>query len=168
MFWLTKDALHPEVASSLLGTNLIPNGHRKSRVMQTHAVRPAGANPATILLKIGRTSNVQRRLNEWTRQCGYHLTLIRFYPYISSLISPSRPTSSTASPALPAKIPHAHKVERLIHIELADKRIKRNCESCGREHRELFEIKGNREALKEVDTVIRRWTTWGQRINAGT
>lgn len=168
MFWLTKDAINSQVADSLLDTSMIPDGHRKSRLMQSQAARPAGANPTSVLLKIGRTSNVQRRLNEWHRQCGYHLTLLRFYPYGSSLTAGLRPSSPTVSPAAPSKVPNAHKIERLIHLELADKRVKRLCETCGKEHREWFEVRGDRKGLKKVDDVIRRWTKYGQQVGNGT
>lgn len=50
----------------------------------------------SILLKIGRASNVHRRMNEWTRQCGYDLSLVRFYPHPTT--NPPIP-----SPSLPPK-----------------------------------------------------------------
>ena len=52
--------------------------------------------PKTILLKIGRASNVHRRLTEWQRQCGYDLDLIRYYPYVPSS---SQQQSSANTPA---------------------------------------------------------------------
>ena len=42
--------------------------------------RKSAAADRSILLKIGRASNVHRRMTEWTRQCGYELLLLRFYP----------------------------------------------------------------------------------------
>ncbi|KAL8750630.1 MAG: hypothetical protein Q9184_006355 [Pyrenodesmia sp. 2 TL-2023] len=127
----------------------------------------------TILLKIGRASNVQRRMNEWTRQCGYNLSLVRFYPYLPSSIhgSPTSPHASSAPqtpPVSPRKVPHAHKVERLIHLELAEKRVKRDCDTCGKEHREWFEVSGDREGVKAVDEVIRRWVGWAETWSSHT
>jgi hypothetical protein len=109
-----------------------------------------------VLLKIGRATNVQRRLNEWTRQCGYDLSLIRYYPYIPS-----------ASPAaVPRKMPHSHKVERLIHIELAGMGLRiadgEKCAACGREHREWFQVEATRRGVADVDEVIRRWVEWNE------
>ncbi|KAL8800456.1 MAG: hypothetical protein Q9182_005168 [Xanthomendoza sp. 2 TL-2023] len=132
-------------------------------------------NNQTVLLKIGRASNVQRRMNEWTRQCGYDLTLLRFYPYIASspvpspIPSPSSRTKTSSLPSTPTgsaprKVPHAHKVERLIHLELADKRVKKECEACGKEHREWFEVNGDREGVRGIDEVCRRWVGWGEGI----
>ena len=171
MFWLTDSALEApdsRAASSLLSDSAAntPNGRRKSDILvQRSNNKNASSKPRTILLKIGRASNVQRRMNEWNRQCGHNLTLIRFYPYISNARSPSRPNSSSppASPATPHKVPYAHKVERLIHLELAERRVKHDCESCGKEHREWFEVESSRDGLRGIDEVIRRWTEWGRR-----
>ena len=176
MFWLTDASSttpEPDTASSLLTDDLpsTPNGRRKSDLMkshtnQEHAGRESSPQ-ATILLKIGRASNVQRRMNEWTRQCGHNLSLIRFYPYVSS----ASQSSGLSSPGLsnpPSKVPYAHKVERLIHLELSEKRVKRVCEHCGKEHREWFEVESSREGLKRIDATIRRWTSWGQRQGSKT
>jgi hypothetical protein len=120
---------------------------------------PATESNRKILLKIGRASNVQRRLNEWTRQCGHNLSLIRYYPYQAS-----SPSTSDPSPT-PRKVPHAHKVERLIHIELAGNRAQGSgkCTNCGREHREWFEVVASRDGVRVVDEVIRRWVDWSLR-----
>ena len=53
-------------------------------------------------------------------------------------------------------------MERLIHLELADQRVKKNCEACGKEHREWFEVAGTREGVKAVDEVVRRWVVWAE------
>lgn len=171
MFWLTDNALgvpDSQATSSLLsdGAASTPNGRRKSDVLaQGSNSKKASPELKTMLLKIGRASNVQRRMNEWNRQCDHNLSLIRFYPYLPSSPLPSKlnPSSLPASPSTPQKVPHAHKVERLIHLELAERRVKRDCESCGKEHREWFEVDSSRDGLRAVDEVIRRWTEWGRR-----
>lgn len=170
MFWLTNDALSvpdSQAASSLLydGAASTLNARRKSDVLAQASKNNASSKPETMLLKIGRASNVQRRMNEWNRQCGYNLSLIRFYPYVPSspLLSRQSFSSAPASPSTPSKVPHAHRVERLIHLELAERRVKRDCESCGKEHREWFEVESGRNGLRGVDEVIRRWTEWGRR-----
>ncbi|KAL8939744.1 MAG: hypothetical protein Q9216_003188 [Gyalolechia sp. 2 TL-2023] len=149
MFWLTT-APAPD-ASTLLTPSPTPSP--RARGPATSSLQPRRSNE-TILLKIGRASNVQRRMNEWTRQCGYNLSLIRFYPYF--------PQTSPSASTPPRKVPHAHKVERLIHIELAARRVKRDCETCGKEHREWFEVSGDRRGVKGVDEVVRRWVRWGE------
>lgn len=172
MFWLTDASSttpEPQIASSLLADNSpsTPNDRRRSDYIQAHAAKRVSASKAsqksTILLKIGRASNVQRRMNQWTRQCGHNLSLVRYYPYVASAHRPSVSTPPS-SPNAPAKVPHAHKVERLIHLELADQRVKHACENCGKEHREWFEVESSRAGLQRIDETIRRWTSWGQRV----
>ncbi|KAL2010219.1 hypothetical protein VTN00DRAFT_6026 [Thermoascus crustaceus] len=167
MFWVTptsstRGAPPPvDIASSLLDSS--SNHSRRT----SDAVRSAGnyyinGTNGNIRLKIGRTSNVQRRLNEWTKQCGHDLTLIRSYPY-----SPSSSVSSAGgqAPISGKKVPHVHRVERLIHIELGDKRVKGlgPCKDCGKEHREWFEVPAKKEELRMVDECIRRWVEWAER-----
>ena len=137
------------------------------------------AEKNTILLKIGRANNVTRRMHEWTRQCGYDLSLVRYYPYVPSTPGPSPRASPAASPGasprgspqasrqasaseVHRKVPFVHRVERLIHIELADKRVIKKCEACGKEHREWFEVEATREGVKDVDGVVRRWVGWAE------
>lgn len=185
MFWLTPDSTPDSTpapsqadASSLLNGSVSPR--RPPSDILNRLPRAAGAD--TILLKIGRASNVQRRLNEWTRQCNHHLSLIRYYPYHPSSSSaspsplpspPARPSSirTLSTPPLatgpagmppPRKVPHAHRVERLIHLELAAQRVKRRCAGCGVEHREWFEVAASRAGVAGVDAVVRRWVGWGE------
>ncbi len=189
MFWLTAESQQSappsaETARSLLAppTTTRPGAgqRRVSAVMASFAAEtetaggsrtagsPSGRTSSNnsrqptkkILLKIGRANNVQRRLNEWTRQCGYDVSLIRYYPYLSS--------SDAALPgALPRKMPHSHKVERLIHIELAGAGLRHadrgKCDACGREHREWFQVEASRRGVTEVDEIIRRWVDWNER-----
>ncbi|KAK7741004.1 hypothetical protein SLS53_005067 [Cytospora paraplurivora] len=115
----------------------------------------SGDEKKTLLLKIGRANNVQRRMNEWKRQCGYHLSLVRFYPYVQS-----------GSGLEPRKMPHSHKVEKLIHMELEGlgMRISNRgpCEACGRLHKEWFEVDATKEGVMRVDEAIKRWSDWDE------
>jgi len=159
MFWLTPEtATPPSEASTLLAPD--PGQRRTSDVLNTFATTTS--TKKTILLKIGRAQNVQRRLNQWTRQCGYNISLIRYYPYHS-------PSTSSVNniPRTPIKVPNAHKVERLIHMELNHKRAQGSgkCASCGREHREWFEVDASKNGVKAIDAVIRRWVDWGLRAS---
>ncbi|EPE08616.1 importin 13 [Ophiostoma piceae UAMH 11346] len=174
MFWVTPGSSSqsagtkpPAEAARALLSPPRPSGQRRpsdvvaSFAEQQTKSRKGGARK-TLLLKIGRANNVHRRLNEWTRQCGDDLTLIRYYPYVASGSSPG------ASPMRdePRKIPHSHKVERLVHLELAGAglRAKPGSEKCGcgREHREWFEVDATRAAVAAVDEVIRRWSDWDE------
>ncbi|KAI0835761.1 DUF1766-domain-containing protein [Hypoxylon sp. FL0890] len=164
IFWLTPESqpsTPPAEAAKSLLTPPRPDGRqrRTSDVLESFAVKDSKTGKTgsskKVLLKIGRASNVQRRLNEWTRQCGYNLSLIRYYPYVSS-----------SQPSTPRKMPHSHKVERLIHIELAGAGLrvsdKANCEVCGKAHREWFEIDASRKGIAMVDEVVKRWSTWDE------
>ncbi|CAI4212839.1 unnamed protein product [Parascedosporium putredinis] len=114
----------------------------------------------TMLLKIGRTSNVQRRMNEWSRQCGYDVEVLRFYPYVSGA---ERGMAGTIGTSM--MTPHVKKVERLIHLELLGMGLRAElgtCDACGREHREWFEVEVSRESVRAVDDVIRRWVGWDE------
>jgi Meiotically up-regulated gene 113 len=169
IFWLTPDSElskpDDETAFSLLEplTSTSPNARdrarRESDALKRYASQHRSTTqPRTILLKIGRAANVHRRLSQWTKQCGKNITLIRYYPYTPMQIQ-------SAPIATPRKVPYASRVERLIHVELLEKRITDQgpCESCGREHREWFEIPATREGLRSVDEVVRRWVGWGER-----
>jgi hypothetical protein len=169
MFWLTSESVSAppasDTASSLLAppSRPTPGRRRTSDVLNTFASTiPNTQDKKTILLKIGRAQNVQRRLNQWTRQCGYNLSLIRYYPYHPTTLSD---TNVNELPRTPRKVPNAHKVERLIHIELNGKRAQGSgkCKVCGREHREWFEVDASRDGVKAVDEVVRRWVDWAER-----
>jgi hypothetical protein len=180
MFWLTPESLPLKTPTRTASTLLAPptNSPRYQRrtsdvLSDFSSTSPSQSNSSgkkTMLLKIGRAQNVHRRLNQWTRQCGYNLSLIRYYPYHHS---PSNTSSSHSThtlrndglPRTPRKVPNAARIERLIHIELAEKRVKGDgkCESCGREHREWFEVEASREGVKRVDEIIRRWVDWGEK-----
>ena len=167
MFWLTPESEpskpDDDIASSLLEPLSAPSStaRRGSEALHRYAsARQKHAQQRSILLKIGRAANVHRRLSQWAKQCSHHITLIRYYPYNETQ---TRTFSAAAIP--PQKVPHVHRVERLIHLALAEKRVldRGLCESCGKEHREWFEIEATRNGLKSVDDVIRRWVAWAER-----
>lgn len=173
IFWLTpSESPTPtaEATSSLLPPSArpTPSDRRTSELVREYAPKSTrSAGQATVLLKIGRASNVQRRMNEWSRQCNHNLSLIRYYPNrpSSSSSQQSSPvnaqkSSKTPQAVIPLKVPNAHKVERLIHLELAAMRVRRVCAVCGREHREWFEVDGSREGVCGVDAVVKRWVGW--------
>ncbi|OJJ95302.1 hypothetical protein ASPACDRAFT_36770 [Aspergillus aculeatus ATCC 16872] len=192
MFWLTPEettgngggARGPppaEVASSLLPHHhkssgggardrAVSDAIRTARDLRALTSAPSATSPGTIRLKIGRANNVQRRMNEWSRQCGHHVTLIRYYPYTPSTPqpSPARVGGGTVhdNDALEPgrKVPFVHRVERLIHLELGDVRIRDmgKCPECGREHKEWFEVTAEKSSLKRVDDCIRRWVKWAE------
>lgn len=190
IFWLTPESMQKspaeETAKGLLEVSYRSDrGRRTSEVLRSYSTATEstrGTNDSgkedKILLKIGRANNVQRRLNEWKRQCGYNISLVRYYPYVPSSSSPSpavspgnaarRQSLGPGSPGQPRKVPYANRVERLIHLELRGMKTDTGkCDACGREHREWFEVKASREAVKSVDEVVRRWVDWSLREHGG-
>ncbi|KAF2151203.1 DUF1766-domain-containing protein [Myriangium duriaei CBS 260.36] len=163
IFWLTSSSHVPDrdLASSLLDTN-DSNLARMNGLVRNHSIRETKGRK-TILLKIGRANNVHRRMTEWTQQCGYALSLLRWYPYVGTpRSSPVRGPRAREGSEQVRKVPHVHRVERLIHLELADKRVKRDCGACGKEHREWFEIEASMEGVRGVDEAVRRWVKWAE------
>ncbi|CBY00779.1 hypothetical protein IAQ61_011687 [Plenodomus lingam] len=196
IFWLTPDSAGPapkSAASSLLvpPSSRPDQNRRTADVLRQFSVKKpqqgsrsgtARRSPSTtdtankdrILLKIGRANNVHRRMHEWTRQCGYSLSLVRYYPHVPSTPSPAPAPHATpaqsrrrssAGPGGVRKVPHAMRVERLIHLELGEQRVVKKCEACGKEHREWFEVEASREGVKKVDEVVKRWVDWAERTN---
>lgn len=193
IFWLTPSSSpspSKETTSALLKSSPLPfssrpspHDRRSSDLIRNYTASSspsaAAANPgtgkSTIFIKIGRASNVQQRMNQWSRQCKHKVTVLRYYPIQSSSASPSSspfptpqasPNSKSAPPPAspsrspPLKVPHAHKVERLIQLELRDSQVEVNCEGCGKVHREWFELEGSRAEIGRVDAVIKRWVNW--------
>ncbi|KAL6233844.1 meiotically up-regulated gene 113-domain-containing protein [Aspergillus navahoensis] len=185
MFWITPSiSPRSDPPPSDIAPALIPSAHRdissdsdesdespeqiqrsntairRARDLNTYSSARSPKSPGTVRLKIGRTSNVTRRLNEWSKQCSNHLTLIRYYPYTSSSRRQGQGQNGGLEPG--RKVPHVHRVERLIHLELADMRIRDlgPCPECGKGHKEWFEVAAERAALKRVDECIRRWVRW--------
>jgi murein endopeptidase len=60
-------------------------------------------------------------------------------------------------------VPTVMRVERLIHLELADQRVMKKCDACGKEHREWFEVEATKDGVKKVDEVVKRWVDWAER-----
>lgn len=174
MFWLRPETTASRSAAAgsapadaaramLAPPSASPRGGRRvSDVVSSYAdTNTRSGGKKTMVLKIGRAANVQRRMNQWQRQCGRDVEVLRYYPYA--------PTASAASEGLaaapPRTAPHARRVERLIHIELAGRGLRAEggaCDACGREHREWFEVDASRDAVREVDRVIRRWVEWDE------
>lgn len=173
IFWLTDSPHSPLPTPTPSGTPSKNSTRAAKALLQTATAAeslPAGQKPR-ILLKIGRANNVQRRLHEWSTQCGYNLSLIRFYPHISASSSPAATSSSSRSrtPSLHAqvgkKVPNSHRIEHLIHLELRDflENPEIQCDACGKTHKEWFSVEASREGLKGVDEIVKKWIDYGER-----
>ncbi|KAK1964880.1 DUF1766-domain-containing protein [Colletotrichum sublineola] len=168
MFWITptskKEAAPLQEARSLLAppspaaTRGAGRQRRSSDVVSAFAKANGGASADNkMLIKIGRAANVQRRMQQWTKQCSYEIEVLRYYPYL--------PGASAASGEQPRMTPHVHRVERLIHIELAGMGLHAgpiSCDGCNQVHREWFEVQTSKKGIGAVDEVIRRWVDWDE------
>ncbi|KAG9253035.1 meiotically up-regulated gene 113-domain-containing protein [Emericellopsis atlantica] len=163
MFWLTPEAKSGGRAAPVDAARQMlappspsPRNRRVSDTVLPYADTTRSSGKKTMVLKIGRAANVQRRMNQWQRQCGREVEVLRYYPYSSSTAPLDAPPRTT---------PHVKKVERLVHIELAGRGLKADagaCDACGREHREWFEVDASRKGVREVDEIIRRWVEWDE------
>ncbi|KAL0932694.1 uncharacterized protein CTRU02_211657 [Colletotrichum truncatum] len=165
MFWImptSKKAGAPvNDARSLLTPPSPARGggrqRRTSDVVSSVANASKGSADNKMLIKIGRAANVQRRMQQWSRQCSYDVEVLRYYPYI--------PGASQASGEQPRMTPHVHRVERLIHIELSGMGLHAgpiSCDGCNQVHKEWFEVQTSKKGIGAVDEVIRRWTDFDE------
>ncbi|WYZ46739.1 hypothetical protein EsH8_IX_000964 [Colletotrichum jinshuiense] len=166
MFWIMptskKEAAPLQEARSLLTPPSPARGagrqRRPSDVVSAFANANGGASADNkMLIKIGRAANVQRRMQQWTKQCSYEIEVLRYYPYI--------PGASQASGEQPRMTPHVHRVERLIHIELSGMGLHAgpiSCSGCNQVHKEWFEVQTSKKGIGAVDEVIRRWSDWDE------
>lgn len=95
-------------------------------------------------LKIGRSQNVPRRLEQWNKQCKK--TMQFFFP---------EEKGAANMPDL-QQIPHISRVEALVHLELMHcRRIEKKCPGCFKSHVEWF------ETSKDIAIgVVRKWSDW--------
>jgi hypothetical protein len=85
------------------------------------------------LIKIGFTSNLDRRAAEWKRQCGY-----------------------TPRQLMHFSAEHHVKVENLIHAELRNQRLRECCcPGCEKKHVEWFDVQ-----ICRIAEVVALWTQW--------
>jgi len=80
--------------------------------------------PSVIQLKVGRAVNLVKRLDQWDKQCGSKVQIIRgWWP---GTVEDNSDNDGTNGSLLKGNIkagdrgPLCHRVERLVHIELAD------------------------------------------------
>ncbi|KAJ3935978.1 MAG: hypothetical protein NXY57DRAFT_337268 [Lentinula lateritia] len=87
---------------------------------------PNDPSPPTISLKVGRAVNVVKRLNQWGKQCGSKEQVLRGW-YPGEVDNDSEEANDTVDQSLMKGRVKAggrgvwcHRLERLIHLELAD------------------------------------------------
>ncbi|TFK29827.1 hypothetical protein FA15DRAFT_684151 [Coprinopsis marcescibilis] len=73
-----------------------------------------------IKLKVGRAVNLVKRIDEWAKQCGSKEQILRGYYPPQDDQSGGQPSLMKGRVKPGAKAPCCHRLERLIHLELAD------------------------------------------------
>jgi hypothetical protein len=161
IFWQTDveqtDDETSAVASIISAPKLDRGLERQETILQRRFFQTSANTPLPeterrmVFLKIGRAVNVHQRLNQWKKQCGYEISLLRSYPYASKSKEQAK------------QVPNVVKVERLIHLhlELHGQRVSKQCR-CGTEHKEWFEVEATAKAVREINEIVRRWVRWSE------
>lgn len=90
-------------------------------------------------VKIGYAKDIEKRMNEWSKQCGRKPE--KYFPSEQADMEP---------------VPHRLRVEQLVHAELARYRKEEpRCGECGRRHIEWFEVDVN-----FAISVVQKWVNW--------
>ncbi|KAI0318420.1 hypothetical protein OF83DRAFT_1115990 [Amylostereum chailletii] len=140
------------------------------------------ADPSVVHLKVGRATNLNRRMDQWSRQCGSKEQILRGH-WPDGLL-PDQASLMKGLIQAGNKGPWCHRLERLVHLELADlaahspytdpkfpnsvsgndpaKRtgkgdIKR-CPDCGKNHKEIFSferVTKGRYKGREWDLIVK-------------
>ncbi|KAI9456462.1 hypothetical protein F5148DRAFT_984426 [Russula earlei] len=146
----------------------------------------------TIHLKVGRATNLNRRMDQWGKQCGSKEQILRgFWP--GGMDKGGVPMKGLVQPG--PKGPWCHRVERLVHIELADlveytpyledgypnvaaskeakqggKKDVKRCPDCNSKHQEIFSfervIEGRYQGREWEDIVKPVVEKWGGFVEA--
>ncbi|KAF9902693.1 hypothetical protein EC991_004616 [Linnemannia zychae] len=131
------------------------------------------------LFKVGRTDNVHRRMNEWSDKCGSPPILLEVFPEQGALAPKdendlaenAKAEDDTVITGLRCR--YAHRVERLIHIELKPFHDKNHTCPCKTKHMEWFMIPNQpglnekqqlKQAWSQVRRVIVHWMNYMERV----
>lgn len=78
--------------------------------------------PGYVHFKIGRSNNIARRLREWNKQCSAHEQVLRGTWPPNPQASKLRGRIGSANDV----VPYVHRLETLVHIEVADRALRAN------------------------------------------
>jgi hypothetical protein len=87
-------------------------------------------------VKIGRSGNPERRIQEWNKQCKREH---EFHKLSNALV----------------EVPHVNRIENLMHVEMKELRRQMRCEGCGTNHREWFQVTEDHAV-----NVFEKWKDW--------
>lgn len=108
-----------------------------------------------VYYKVGRAKNVKTRMSQLEKSCMNKIVLVKFFP------------SGDNDESCPRKVTmclNTHRVERLIHLELADRfgRMEPRICHCGKIHREWFRAGKGKNGWEQLRDVITRWVDFGR------
>ncbi|KAG9250612.1 putative helicase A859L [Emericellopsis atlantica] len=127
----TPNEMIRRVAEDLLDTNPKPSKNEVANGY-LYSFRVPGNER---FVKIGFTTREgETRIEEWKRNCNRDPEIL----YLATNV-----------------VPHAHRVEKLVHAELMEHRVRIYCERCGKQHIEWFEAP---EAI--VIASLKKWSLW--------
>ncbi|KAF9213399.1 hypothetical protein BGZ59_005396 [Podila verticillata] len=132
----------------------------KPGYIYTYQLLETRQNKSHTFFKVGRTDNVHRRMNEWSDKCGSPPILIEVFPEQGDL-APKSESDLAESPIddkdlTGLRCRYAHRVERLIHIELKPFHDKDHVCTCKTAHREWFMVP-HKAGLKESQQMDQAW-----------
>lgn len=76
----------------------------------------------TVFIKVGRTVDLPKRINDWAKQCPSKIQVLKdYWPFQTEESADGSTDSLLKGCLMPRDMgPLHHRVERLVHIELAD------------------------------------------------
>jgi hypothetical protein len=113
--WLGAHLSEPTRVALRLEMHKAPSGADKPGYIYGFQIMDGDAG--AVRLKVGRTANVQRRISQWGKQCGSHEHILRGY-WPGALDAGADIVKGRIRSGDPG--PCAAKLERLVHLELAD------------------------------------------------
>ncbi|KAF9173240.1 hypothetical protein BGX21_005101 [Mortierella sp. AD011] len=132
------------------------------------------------LFKVGRTDNVSRRMHEWGEKCGSPPKLLEVFPEQGSLapkdendLAETASRSAGDDEVTGLRCRYAHRVERLIHIELKPLHDKNHVCACKTKHMEWFKVphqpglseeQQKQQAWLQIRRVIVHWMAYMEHV----
>lgn len=172
--------LHPDTQAALrVEMEKLPSPSDSPGHIYVFEIRDRSSD--RLRLKVGRATNVVKRIDEWDRQCRTHEHVIRgWYPEPENKSKSKSPSHLKGLVKVGDPAAWCHRLERLIHLELADLATRSayldpdwpvvaplstsnqrssvvQCSDCGESHREIFDfvrVKQGKYRNKEWEMIV--------------
>jgi len=117
-----------------------------------------------ICLKVGRAKNVFKRMSEWRSQCQSKEPVLRYFAPETKDERDGKKDQVLMSGVGRTErvgIKGSHRWERLIHLNLAEWRVKEKCGDCGSVHQEIFLLPDDDgKGFERCRDEVRKWEEW--------